>query len=473
MSSPPDPATWQPDDERYVQELSTEDRRRLTKLSSQLVDLQNPSKQLSLLTEAVSHRIEQAVESWPADLPKRGRPLRIPPIEILVSRGRPIPVVRDELLVPSDRRGNATGELRDLGFAEEDTPIPGIVRFRPSAGRRPDLPDAVRALRARNLGSAHHIVALRGPAKSADGPEYTDTPPDPQLFDSDRGTGALVVVIDTGIDPYASERKDQWLHDMAQEDVDPLDVFNETTGAVRSDTFLDGAAGHGTFIAGIVRQFAPQATVRMIRALDSRGLGTELDVARAIRDAAGMFGATGGVLNLSLGFETVDGEEPESLRLALEALPDSVLVAAAAGNEPGIEPMWPASFNDLDFVLGVAALSWDDNMDLVKNDWSNFGDHVDFSAVGDVSSTYVIGREHPARDSNPEAFPRPFSAADGVAEQSDSYALWSGTSFSTPKVAAMLAKLLAEYGGDRTAALTAMRANRMNNNDGYGYIVRC
>ena len=69
-------------------------------------------------------------------------------------------------------------------------------------------------------------------------------------------------------------------------DVDPLDRFPLR----RPDGYLDLAAGHGTFVAGIVRQVAPRAEVTVYRAVDSDGVGTEVTVAcemiRAVKEGA-------------------------------------------------------------------------------------------------------------------------------------------------------------------------------------------
>ena len=68
------------------------------------------------------------------------------------------------------------------------------------------------------------------------------------------------------------------------------------------DGYLDVEAGHGLFVAGLVRRMAPQAKLVFLKALNSDGVGTELGVARAIRAATAR---KVDVINLSLGFYTV------------------------------------------------------------------------------------------------------------------------------------------------------------------------
>lgn len=416
--------------------------------------------------------------------------MTLAPIELLVSSrtAEPVPVVRGEVLVNADAEQleRARAELRELGFTDEEhdddrartAGCPGTTRFRPRPDRpAPKLASALRRLAELDIPSApHHVAALRGDMKSADGPEYTDNPPQwGKLLGGggDHGDGAFVVVIDTGLDPRAvagTRTADQWLQDMGDSDIDPISVFDEETGAVGSDGFIDGGAGHGTFVAGVIRQIAPNATVRVLRALDTRGIGSECEIAHAIRRAGELFEtetAGRGVLNLSLGIQTANGLPPFALEQALQGLPDDVLVVAAAGNVQLDEPIWPAWSKR---AIGVGALSRNGAGNLVPAPWSNSGHHVDFSAVGDgVSSTYIQGAESPDRDPDPEQFPRRDPAQD------ESYALWSGTSFSAPKVAGLLAKLLVEKADERDAAAAAVQALRDGRPylPGYGYLIDC
>ena len=80
-----------------------------------------------------------------------------------------------------------------------------------------------------------------------------------------------------------SPATDGWLQGIGG-DIDPLDRFPLPNG----DGYLDLAAGHGTFVAGIVRQVAPRARVTVYRAVDSDGIGTEVRVAcemiRAVKE---------------------------------------------------------------------------------------------------------------------------------------------------------------------------------------------
>ena len=87
-------------------------------------------------------------------------------------------------------------------------------------------------------------------------------------------TPVRVVIIDTGV--YGSRRGDGWLTGLEtkrnREDLDDSP----------KNGFLDLAAGHGTFCAGIVQQIVPEAQIVASKKLDSDGLAHELRVARAL-----------------------------------------------------------------------------------------------------------------------------------------------------------------------------------------------
>jgi hypothetical protein len=297
-----------------------------------------------------------------------------------------------------------------------------ILRCRQD-GLSPERLDAAAAeLRALgHLASVDHVVPLAPVVKGLSGPE-----PSPVGVRAPRGgplpgRGVRVAVVDTGITP--ERRGDGWLDDVAREgEVDPLDDLPEPNG------YLDFAAGHGTFVAGIVAQVAPGADLRAYRAVDSDGVGSELEIAlalvRAVRDGAD-------VVNLSFGVQTRDDVPPVALQAAVDIVAEEhpdVLVVAAAGNDGSVRPSWPAAFRE---VVSVGALG----DDLARAPWSNHGHWVDCSSVGEgVLSTYVPGVESSDFDPEPDAYPV------------DAWAVWTGTSFAAPQVAGLVARVAAEQG---------------------------
>jgi subtilisin family serine protease len=281
--------------------------------------------------------------------------------------------------------------------------------------------------------SVNHITPLGPIVKGLGGPEPSaGSRPFPD--GAQAATGATTVaVIDTGID--ATRRSDGWLARVPRDgNVDPLDAYPPFG-------FLDFGAGHGTFAAGVLQQVAPSADLRMYRALDSDGVGSEVEVAsamvRAVEEGAQ-------ILNLSLGTQTFDDQRPVALEVALEIIAEleerygrEVLVVAAAGNYADNNECWPAAF-PAPAVVAVAGL----RADLTPAPWSSRGPWVDCSTVAEgILSPYVQGQESWEIDPRPDSFPR------------DAWAVWTGTSFAAPQIAGAVARLCQEQQLTPRAAL--------------------
>jgi hypothetical protein len=347
-------------------------------------------------------------------------------------------LVVDELLVRTEDYTSAASPFRPVpmrvllaDYAFDSVPVVDldrrVTRLRSAAYDAAQLADLARVLRRSGYqASVNHVVPLGPVAKGETGPESArgldnfQPAPDPEH-------PITVAVIDTGV--TAEIRADHWLEGLpASGNIDPLNVF--PIGNV--DEYLDFAAGHGSFVAGIIEQLAPAADVRMLRAIDSDGIGSEVDVAtamvRAVRDGAR-------ILNLSLGSETLDDQPPLAIQVALELIGDDILVVAAAGNSGSARAIWPAAFRQ---VISVASL----DATLRPSVWSNRGFWVDCSTVGEgILSTFVEGREDPELDPLPDDFP------------ADAWARWSGTSFTTPQIAgAVAARCLASGRSPREEA---------------------
>lgn len=283
------------------------------------------------------------------------------------------------------------------------------------------LLDLARVLRARGHPASLETVPPLGPfTKGQVGAEHT-TLALPLAKAAAWQREVVVAVVDTGIS--AAKRDDGWLAglDTGGDEVDPLDDIPNADG------LLDFGAGHGTFVAGVVQRVAPQATLRIHRAMDSDGIGSEVDVACAIVTAARK-GAH--VVNLSLGGHTVDDQPLLAVQVAMEILAEEApetLVIAAAGNEGTSRPVFPAAQHGVVSVAGLDA-------DLRRTAWSSRGWWVDCSTVGEgLVAPYVVGRESPDLDPEPETWDGP-----------SPWALWTGTSFAAPQVAGAVARLCGE-----------------------------
>jgi len=185
----------------------------------------------------------------------------------------------------------------------------------------------------------------------------------------------LVSVVDTGIDYYHADLKDQVRvdlgYDYVNEDSDPLDD-----------------CGHGTHVAGIIggtynnlysiAGVAPNISIVPFKVLDEDGRGTWDDVASGIIASVD---AGVRVINLSLGGDSSDVIE-DALRYADE---NGCLVVAAAGNDGTNELIYPASS---EYTISVGAT---DNENL-RAYFSSYGEGLDIMAPGeDILSIYVDG----------------------------------------------------------------------------------
>lgn len=382
----------------------------------------------------VAESVKQSREHGPDDREGDGEGLRTPPLQLidpLDGGGSPVAVVAGEVLVPSGPDAETTHRLLTrAGFAPVDRP--GGTGSRLYRGPEDRLRRVLLDLRSRRLrASANHFMALSWPVKSADTPEWTDSPPAPRAGKPEK-PGTAVAVIDTGaLDPGGNGRTDGWLDDI-EVNAHPRDRLTDLM--TDDGVHLDPGAGHGTFVIGVVKQVYPDAVVRSFRGLTTMGGGTEDDIVEAIgRARRWLVEEHGGrgVLNLSFGGNTVDGLPPVGIEQAVNALPAGVLVVAASGNSRTTEPLWPGA---LQRAHAVASLARDG---VAPSTWCTHGHWVSFSTVGEgVVSTFVDGTEDPDVDPDGERFPRRDQAPN-------SYGLWTGTSFAAPRVSAWLAQYLA------------------------------
>jgi Subtilase family len=236
------------------------------------------------------------------------------------------------------------------------------------------------------------------------------------------------------------------------------------------DGQLDTHAGHGTFIAGLIRQVAPDAQVLSLHAMHGDGVLDEETVNSALQwllervrragDAPELFVD---VICLAFGYyeqQPSDNRSTAHLRQLLGELGDlGVRVVASAGNHGSDAQVLPAAFADQRYqdagtapatqLISVGAL----NPDGSRAAYSNFGDWVRAWEVGTalMSTIPIFGTE---QDASVVAEFDPANLVDG-------FARWGGTSFAAAAFAARLAQALvddAEPDGTRLRDVSAPAA---------------
>jgi hypothetical protein len=173
-----------------------------------------------------------------------------------------------------------------------------FARFRSPNLRGVALIELVNDLRAAGVDAGGNWIMAFGShitMKAGGGPEFAPPGVDRAALElvaakhrRDTDRRVTVAVIDTGVNRggWANDFLQPIAEDPANRDV--LDVIN-VNGQSGPDGFLDAGAGHGTFVCGLLRQFAPSADVVVYRALDTDGIGHDeaisCAVMRAVADA--------------------------------------------------------------------------------------------------------------------------------------------------------------------------------------------
>jgi subtilisin family serine protease len=267
-----------------------------------------------------------------------------------------------------------------------------------------------------------HIVYVTPKGAGALCPaEEPDLPPRPRPVpplnpESSAGQDIRVSVVDTGwYGEAATNPATPWLSKGVEGDLEEVDP-----------EAIHPYAGHGTFVAGIVRCQAPAVTIEVEGCLTQAGTCYESDIIRELNEAMldpeqpDLISISAGTYtrkNLGmLGFEELAAEHH------LNDGESAVLVVAAAGNNSDSRPFFPAAY---DYVVAVGSV----DADLKVSDFSNFGPWVNVYACGrDLVNAFPSGRYtcyEPAYKGEVRTF-------TGLAR-------WCGTSFSTPVVTGAIA----------------------------------
>lgn len=241
----------------------------------------------------------------------------------------------------------------------------------------------------------------------------------------------------------------------------------EYTGVVSDpiNGLIDREAGHGTFIAGIVRQRCPQAHLLTIPVMPADGAVAEQEVLIALNQLlklhveAQRSGSANmvDVLNLSMGYyhETADDAGAAApLAAVLQAYGEhGIAVVAAAGNEATSAPFFPAALAPTMTagvpMISVGALNPDGRTVAL---FSNHGSWITTHAPGasivstvPVTLTGAQGRGIAVQREDP--LPRTTVDPD---DYTSGFAIWSGSSFAAPWIAGEVAAAIAAASDLRT-----------------------
>ncbi len=311
----------------------------------------------------------------------------------------------------------------------------------------PHVLDVIDKVLGEGIATPNHVLTVSpevGPCPATE-PEvvYDGAEPSPGICLENSGEGVLVYVADTGLLQDADSTH-SWLHGVRRgRKLDGHLQDWETALERRRDgqLVIPPYAGHGTFVAGVIRCMAPQADVIVANVFRIAGSALEShfvrELTRALKLGVDIFhlsitAPTRGDLPL-LAFE-------KWLRLVGQY--KGVVCVVAAGNNGSSHPFWPAAFPE---VVSVGALGADERD---RADFSNYGGWVDVYAPGrNLVNAYASGtyrcRVEPYKDQDRQFY--------GMAQ-------WSGTSFSTPIVSGLVAARMSRTGESGKEAAAALLA---------------
>jgi subtilisin family serine protease len=304
-----------------------------------------------------------------------------------------------------------------------------------------DAIDAIDQALGHGIATPNHVLTVAGGQGSscpATEPQevYYDIEPFPSVNHDGGGDGVLVYMADTGLLRDAATHS--WLEGVRMansvEDVDPKEPLGDPPQ-------IPPYAGHGTFVAGVLRCIAPSTEIIVQNAFAIAGSELESDLVPRLDAALGL-GVD--IFHLTIACSSRNDLPLIAFQEWLRKVRQTGAVCiAAAGNSGFDRRTWPAAFPG---VIGVGALGGDWRG---RATFSNFGSWVDVYAPGrDLINAFATGtykcHVYPYANDDPRKF-------YGMAK-------WSGTSFSTPIVTGLIASRMSRTGETARQATAALLA---------------
>jgi subtilisin family serine protease len=306
----------------------------------------------------------------------------------------------------------------------------------------PTVPEALKQIAAAGVSeeaaAPDYVLTVApetGPCPATEPEEvYFEIEPSPgvRMDDRSNGKGVRIYIADTGL---LADAESHWWLKGVRGSPDPIEPV--------PGELIKPYAGHGTFVAGVARCMARDASVFVSNAFKVAGSALESDFVRDLTVALG-YGVD--IFNLSvttrakkilrlLGFEAW-------LDLLHQRCPDAVCVVAA-GNDNSSEKFWPAAYPGM-VSVGALAADWRS-----RASFSNHGPWVNVYAPGrDLVNAYATGT-YECKDA-------PYT---GQRREFYGMAKWSGTSFSTPLVAGLIAARMTSVGVTARKAADSLLAD--------------
>jgi hypothetical protein len=307
----------------------------------------------------------------------------------------------------------------------------------PAEGERPDVLHLLERIDEEfgpGIATPDHVVTVAPgnpiPCPATEPQEVYDPVPYPPVCPGG-GDRVRIYVADTGV-LAGTVAGTSWLNGVSG-DVDPR---------IAGDGTIRPYAGHGTFVAGVIRSQAPEADIIVKNVFNIAGSQLE---SIFVPDLYAGFGYGAEIFHLTVASPTRCNFPLLTFEAWLGDLHQHkgvVCVVAAGNNGENVPPCWPAAFRG---VISVGALGTDWRS---RAYFSNFGGWVDVYAPGqNLVNAFATG----PYTCHVAPFTDEIRHFSGMAQ-------WSGTSFSSPIVTGLIAARMARCGESGEEAAAALLA---------------